>query len=91
MKHTKNGLLLAALFVFTLFASGCATQSRDPIPPAGTAVSTTSEVFRQAARGLQPDCGRFSSGCRCTLDGIETSCSLVFACLDSGNCERVAR
>jgi len=84
MKRTKSGLfVLTALLLFTLFVSGCATN---PIPPAGTRVNSTSEVFKQTARGLQQDCARIG-GCTCILDGIQTTCSLVFACLDAGFCQ----
>jgi hypothetical protein len=88
MKRIKSGLfVLTALLLCTLFVSGCATN---PIPPAGTRVNTTSEVFRQTARGLQQDCARIG-GCTCFLDGIQTTCSVVFACLDAGFCQLVAR
>jgi hypothetical protein len=78
---------LAALLLCTLFVSACATRSQ--IPEAGTRVTTTSEVFRQTARGLREDCERIG-GCTCILDGIQTTCSVVFACLDAGFCRRVA-
>ena len=88
MKQAKSGsFVLAALLVCTLFVAGCTKKDSNPIPPAGTAVNTSSEVYRQAAKGLQPDCVR-TRNCVCTLDGIQTSCALVFACLDSGNCTR---
>ena len=88
MKRIKSGLfVLTALLLCRLFVSGCATN---PIPPAGTRVNTTSEVFRQTARGLQQDCARIG-GCTCFLDGIQTTCSVVFACLDAGFCQLVAR
>lgn len=91
MKRTKNGLFaLATLVLCTLFVSGCEKNDQNPIPPAGTTVSTTSEVFRQTARGLEQDCARIG-GCTCILDGIQTTCAVVFACLDAGFCERVAR
>ena len=70
----------AALLAIALL--GCA---KSPIPPAGTRVSTNSEVFRQAAQGLRDQCARL--GCTCNLDGIETTCAVVFACLDAGFCE----
>jgi hypothetical protein len=86
-KRTKSGLfVLTALLLCTLFVSGCATKDRNPIPPAGTSVTTTSEVFRQTAKGLEQDCARIG-GCTCILDGIQTTCSVVFACLDAGFCE----
>ena len=91
MKRTKNILLvLTALLSCTLLVSGCEKKDQNPIPPAGTSVSTTSDVFRQTARGLAQDCARIG-GCTCILDGIQTTCAVVFACLDAGFCERVAR
>jgi len=91
MKQTKSGLfVLPALLLCTLFVSGCETKDRNPIPPAGTRVNTTSEVFRQTARGLEQDCARIVGGCTCILDGIQTTCSVVFACLDAGFCQLVA-
>ncbi len=88
MKRTKSELLvLTALLLCTLFVSGC---GRNPIPPAGTRVTTTSEVFRQTAKGLEKDCARIG-GCTCILDGIQTTCSVVFACLDAGFCVKVAK
>jgi len=88
MKRTKSELFaLTALLLCTLFVSGCATN---PIPPAGTRVTTTSEVFRQTAKGLEQDCARIG-GCTCILDGFQTTCAVVFACLDAGFCVKVAK
>lgn len=91
MKRTKGGLpTLAALLACTLLLAGCEPkEGGNPVPPAGTSVSTTSEVFRQTATGLAPECARLGS-CTCILDGIQTTCAIVFACLDAGFCERVA-
>jgi len=84
MKRTKNTLLvLTALLSCTLLVSGCEKKDQNPIPPAGTSVSTTSDVFKQTARGLAQDCARIG-GCTCILDGIQTTCAVVFACLDAG-------
>lgn len=91
MKRIESeSLLLTALFLSILFVSGCATKN--PIPPAGTSVKTTSQavVFRQTAQDLQGHCARIG-GCTCILDGIQTTCAVVFACLDAGFCELVAR
>lgn len=89
MKQTKSGLfVLTALLLCALFVSGC-EKDGNPIPPDGTRVTTTSEVFRQTARSLQQDCERIG-GCTCILDGIQTTCAVVFACLDAGFCELVA-
>ena len=90
MERKMNGLIiLSVLFLFLLLASGCEKMSKNPIPPAGTKVSASSEVFKQAASGLAGECDRLG-GCTCFLDGIHTTCALVFACLDAGFCERVA-
>jgi hypothetical protein len=80
--------LATALISCALFLAGCAARDQNPIPPAGTSVTSTSEVFTQAARSLEQDCAA-RGGCTCILDGFEASCSLVFACLDAGFCERV--
>lgn len=93
MKRTKNTLLaLTALLSCTLLVSGCEKKDQNPIPPAGTSVSTTSEVFKQTARGLAQDCARIG-GCTCILDGIQTTCAVVFACLHfvSGPTKRSSR
>jgi len=74
---TKNGLF-AALILSTMLAA-CATT--------GTRVSTTSDTYRDLAKGQQTWCGAFGDTCTCYLDGIKTTCSLVFACLNSGNCK----
>jgi outer membrane biogenesis lipoprotein LolB len=77
MMKAKGGLL-AAVVVCALL-SACATS--------GTRVSTASDTYRQMARSQQAWCAQF--GCNCYLDGVQTSCSLVAACLNSGNCQRV--
>ena len=82
--------LLSASLVCALFASGCKKETTSPVPPAGTHVATKagkSDVFKQTARSLQDECNRI--GCTCFLDGIQTSCGVVFACLDAGFCELV--
>jgi hypothetical protein len=88
MKRTGS-FLSAASLVCALLASGCATTT-SPIPPAGTRVSSTSLVlvFRQTDLDLQGLCAQIG-GCTCILDGIQTTCAVVFACLDAGFCERV--
>jgi hypothetical protein len=73
----KNGLF-ATLIAITMLA-GCATT--------GTRVSTTSDAYRDMAKGQQTWCGAFGDTCTCYLDGIKTMCSLVSACLNSGNCK----
>lgn len=78
---------LTTLVIGALLLSGCAANVA--VPPAGTQATSTSAVFRQAAEGLQQDCDRIG-GCACYMDGLQTTCALVFACLDAGFCE-VAR
>lgn len=92
MTKTKIGLV-APLFVLlcALVLIGCPQDGGSPIPPEGTRVEssdTEMAVFRTAARDLQGHCEAIG-GCTCFLDGFQTTCSLVFACLDAGFCERV--
>jgi hypothetical protein len=83
-RSTNRLLLLVALLVCTLALSSCA--AKNPIPAAGTRAKATSELFRQTSRGLADHCARIG-GCTCFIDGLQTTCSLVFACLDAGFCE----
>ena len=76
-----NIIFPVALLSCVLFVSGCTV-----IPEAGTSVSTSSAVFRQTARDLEGDCARMG-GCTCIIDGIQTTCAVVFACLDAGFCK----
>ena len=73
-----NGGLFAALIVGTMLA-GCATS--------GTRVSGASDSYRDLARSQQWWCGTFNATCGCTIDGVPATCSLVYACLNSGNCK----
>ena len=88
MSHISNISLPAALFGCALVISGCEINIESPIPPSGTIVITTSEVFRQTAMKLKSECSRIG-GCTCILDGIQTRCPVVFACLDFGFCEKL--
>lgn len=92
MKSHKGFFLLVALLLCALFVSGgCTKKDISPIPPAGTHVTSkpgTSDTFKQTARSLQQDCARIG-GCTCFLDGTQTTCAVVFACLDAGFCELV--
>ena len=91
MNREKNLFSVSMAFLLcTLLVSGCDKFGKNPIPPAGTSVSTTSDVFRLTAKGLSEDCARIG-GCTCILDGIQTTCAVVFACLDAGFCKQVAR
>ncbi len=89
-KRRKSGFfLLMALLLCAIFVSGCTKKDSGPIPPAGTRVISkagTSDVFKQTAKGLQQHCQQIG-GCTCFLDGNQTTCAVVFACLDAGFCE----
>ena len=67
-----RAITLATVLFCALVLSACAM--RKPVPKAGTQVTSTSEVFRQTARGLHEDCGRIG-GCTCMLDGVQTTCA----------------
>ena len=91
MKSHNGFFLLAALLLCILFVSGCTKKETSPIPPNGTRAATKagkSDVFRQAASSLEQECARIPGGCTCILDGHQTTCSIVFACLEAGWCER---
>jgi uncharacterized protein YceK len=77
MKRIGKCAMLAALTCVLL--SACATS--------GTRVSSNSEGYKSMARGQQWWCSTFG-GCSCTIDGQPATCSLVEACLNSGNCQR---
>jgi hypothetical protein len=46
-------------------------------------------VFKQTTRSIQDHCKNVG-GCTCFLDGEQTTCAIVFACLDAGFCELVS-
>jgi hypothetical protein len=82
--------LFSVTIIFVLLASGCKKETANPIPPAGTRVATKTgkaDTFKQTARSLQDNCRL--NGCTCFIDGLPSSCSLAFACLDAGFCELV--
>ena len=84
-------LVLSATLMGVIIASGCGKKETSTIPAAGTRVATKagkSDVFRQTARNIQSDCEQMG-GCTCFLDGLQTTCGVVFACLDAGFCELV--
>ena len=86
MKQIKKILPLASILFFALvFFTGC---NQNPIPKQGSKVSTSSDEFRSLARSMNLDCKRIDC---CTLDGIETSCSFVHACLEAGLCQVVTQ
>lgn len=77
---TKKGWLCTLVLTMTLAA--CATT--------GTRVTSSSDTFKSMASGQKTWCEMFG-GCTCYIDGIQTTCSLVFACLNSGNCKLAER
>lgn len=72
--NIERGFLVAAL---SLLLSACASP--------GTKATTTSETYKGMAGAQRTWCEMFG-GCSCSIDGVQTTCSLVFACLKSGNC-----
>jgi hypothetical protein len=75
--------LFAALVIGAML-SACATS--------GTQVVTTADSsYKDTARSQQWWCSNFSSSCACSIDGQKTTCSLVYACLNSGNCKAAAQ
>ncbi|MEK6152145.1 hypothetical protein WIW50_02740 [Flavobacteriaceae bacterium 3-367] len=82
----KKLFTLKILLIFFAFIVGC---KECPNPPAGTIVEANSVEFQELAKKINPnlDCARIDC---CTMDGVETSCALVNACLEAGFCEVVA-
>ena len=73
----KSGLLAAVALGVMLAA--CAST--------GTRVSTASDGYKDMARSQQWWCGTSKDNCTCSIDGVQTTCSLVYACMNSGNCK----
>jgi uncharacterized protein YceK len=76
MKTKRNFFAVA---IACVLLSACATS--------GTKVSATSDTYRTMANSQQWWCGTFGDTCTCAIDGVKTTCSLVYACLNSGNCK----
>ena len=72
-----KGALIAACIAVAL--AGCAST--------GTKVTSTGDSYKNMAQSQQWWCGNFGDTCTCTLDGVKTTCSLVWACVNSGNCK----
>jgi len=85
----KRLVRLLPLLLFVAFVSASCKGETSDVPPAGTRATSTSEAFKRLAGDLQKEC-ELKGGCTCILDGIQTRCSVVFACLDFGFCQRVA-
>jgi hypothetical protein len=79
MKKTAKATFLSIIACVMLAA--CATT--------GTRVTSNSEMYKSMSNSQQWWCSQF--GCGCTLDGQATTCSLVQACLSSGNCQRASQ
>ena len=79
MKRALTRTMAPLLLCSLLFA--CAS--------AGTRVTSTSQTYKDLSRSQQAWCAQV--GCACYLDGVQTSCSLVFSCLNSGNCQRASQ
>jgi hypothetical protein len=73
--NSKGWLAIAALC--TLLGACAAADTR---------VSSNSDFYKTMGNSQQWYCKTF--GCGCTLDGQPATCSLVQACLSSGNCQR---
>ena len=70
------------VFIGVLLAcavAGCATT--------GTRATTESAAYKDLAKSQQWWCGTFKETCSCSIDGMQTTCSLVAACVNSGNCK----
>jgi hypothetical protein len=73
-----KGRMLAAAACIAL--SACAAS--------GTRVTAEGDTYRQMASNQRWWCNSMSGTCACTIDGQPATCSLVQACLNSGNCKR---
>ena len=74
-----NKRMVAAVLATVAMLAGCASP--------GTRVSTTSDAYKDMAKSQQAWCGTFADSCSCSIDGNKTTCSLVYACMSSGNCK----
>ena len=82
----RNVLAITVLLFLLFFFITC---ENNPNPAAGTTVASTSPEFKELALKIKPhlDCKRVDC---CFIDGVETSCALVNACLEAGFCKMVA-
>jgi hypothetical protein len=78
--NTKRGWLMALALGVVLTV--CAST--------GTQVSSNSDGYKDLAKSQQAWCSTFGNTCTCSIDGMKTTCSLVYACLNSGNCKATA-
>lgn len=77
------------IFLLSIALSILISCEGNPNPAEGTKVTSTSPEFKELAQKINPnlDCQRIDC---CFMDGIETSCAFVNACLEAGFCELVA-
>jgi hypothetical protein len=81
-KFISFGFLLLLLTSF-----GCKNAVKIPTP--GTKLTSTNPKFTSFIKSLDASDCRALGGCTCYIDGVQSSCSLAFACLDAGWCELV--
>ena len=83
---TRIRTTLALAMGFSLILACASGQSRD-----GTRVSSDSNEFKAVTRAIQEPCANPAEfgRCGCYMDGLQTSCSIVKACLDAGFCKVV--
>lgn len=77
---TNRGWIAA--LALGILLTGCAST--------GTQVSAKSEGYKDLAKSQQAWCSTFGNTCSCAIDGMKTTCSLVYACVNSGNCSTSA-
>ncbi|MBO0322918.1 hypothetical protein J0X14_11480 [Muricauda sp. CAU 1633] len=84
----KKTIFIKMLMLFMAFSiSSCCDEKPEQVE--GMEVTSTSPEFSELARKINPnlDCQRIDC---CFMDGVETSCALVNACLEAGFCKMVA-
>lgn len=79
--------IFPSIIIATLLLTACANYAKTQ--PEGTSATTSSETFQNAAKALVDTgyCAPEFRSCGCSLDGIQTSCFVVEACLRNGFCE----
>ena len=75
----KTGLL--AGLALSALLTACASP--------GTRVTTNSEnsMYREMARSQQTWCSTFNTTCGCSIDGVQSTCSLAATCMNTGACK----
>ena len=93
IKHGRRCRRLVLVSVASAILAMAACTSRYTKTAAeGTSVTSSSEVFRSAAKSLQESCSLPAEfgRCGCTLDGFQTSCDIVHRCIENGFCVAVS-